>query len=165
MQSHEMDNGSISDLAACCRWNEARPRWLANNPFGIIAFLNGADRVLQNSPEHDDPSVRGHEMLEAVQCDGPLAFHSFFVVRMTLRIFVTRILASSRRKLFAPCGGLIAIVIRHPTDAGAELVRVIDGNAISHRAYALGFRLAGVHQMDVERHDHFPDKLPPFTAW
>src|SRR5215813_5881604 len=103
-------------------------------------------------------------MLEAVQSDGTLTFHCFFVVGMALSIFVTRILASSRRKLFAPCE-LIRVVIRHPTDAGAELMRVIDGDAISHRVYALGFRLAGVHQMDVERHDHFPDKLPPFTAW
>src|SRR5262245_24043418 len=154
----------ISDLAAGCRWNEARPRWLANNPFGIIAFLNGADRVPQNSPEHDDASIRGHEMLEAVQSDGTLAFHRFFVIRMALSIFVTRILAPSRRKLFAPCG-LIGIVTRHPTDAGAELLRVIDGNAISHRAYALGFRLVCVHQMDIERHEHFPGEFPPFTAW
>src|SRR5215475_12657363 len=153
MQSHEMDNGSISDLAAGCGWNEARPRWLANNPFGIIAFLNGADRVPQNPPEHDYPSVRGDEMLESMQRDGPLALHRFFVVRVTLRIFVTRILASSRRKLFAP-RGLIDIVILHPTDASSELMRVIDGDAISNRAHAVGFRLVGVHQMDIERHEH-----------
>ena len=90
-------HGLISDLTAGCRWNEARSRWFANNPFGIIAFLNGADRGPQNSPEHDDASVRSDEMLEAVQGDGTLAFHRFFVVRIALRVFVTRILASSRR--------------------------------------------------------------------
>src|SRR5215475_9890315 len=141
--SLEMDNESISDLTAGCRWNEPCPGWLANNPFGIIAFLNGADRGPQNSPEHDHASVRGDEMLEAVQGDGTLAFHRFFVVGMTLSVFVTRILAPSRRKLFAP-RRLIRVVMRHPTDAGAELVRVIDGHAISHCAYALGFRLVGV---------------------
>src|SRR5262249_57252294 len=57
----------------------------------------------------------GHEMLEAVQRDGPLAFHRFLVVGVTLRIFVTRILASSRRKLFAP-RRLIGIVIRHRSE-------------------------------------------------
>src|SRR5262245_3867812 len=116
--SYEMDNGLISDLTAGCRCNETCLGWLANNPFGIIAFLDGVDRGPQSFPEHDYASVRGDKMLEAVQRDGTLAFHSFFVVRMALSIFVARILASSRRKLFAP-RGLVGIVIRHPADAGA----------------------------------------------
>ena len=102
-------------------------------------------------------------MLEAVQRNGTLAFHRFFVVGMALGIFVARVLASCRSKLFAP-RGLVGIVIRHPTDTGAELVRVVNGDAISHRTHALGFGLVRVHEMDVERHDHFPDKLPPFAA-
>src|SRR5262245_7305507 len=97
--SLEMDNESISDLTAGRRCYEACPGWLANNPFGIIAFLNGADRVPQNPPEHDYAPVRSDEMLEAVQRDGTLAFHRFFVVGMALGIFVARILASCRRKL------------------------------------------------------------------
>lgn len=61
---------------------------IAQYAFGILAVAHGFDRAAQDAAEHDHPFVRGHQMLQAMERDRPLAFDGFFVVGVTLGVLI-----------------------------------------------------------------------------
>ena len=98
-----------------------------------------------------------------MQCDRPLAFDGFFVVGMTLGVFVACVRASTGSQLFAARGSF-GFAVGEPANTRAELMSIVHRHAISNGAYALGFGFIGIYQVNVQRHDHFPDQFPPLAA-
>ena len=80
--------------------------------------------------------------------DRSLPFHRFFVVRMALYVFVARIAAARGSKLLAP-RKCLALTGRDPANARAELVRIVNGNAVGYGTDLFRLGLFGVNQMDV----------------
>ena len=77
--------------------NECRLFAVAQNSLGIAAFIDCLNRLSQNFAEHDYTFVRRDEVLQTVQRDRSLTFDGFFVVGMTLCVFVAGILAAGWR--------------------------------------------------------------------
>ena len=61
-------------------------------------------------------------MFEAVQRNGALPFHRFFVVGVPLDVFVAYIFAARGRQLFTT-GGLVRVVFRRPANTCATARR------------------------------------------
>src|SRR5688572_5532147 len=83
---------------------------------------------------------------------------------MALRVLVAHVLSPGGSELLSP-GKAFDFALWSPADARAELMRIVDRHAIGYRAHPFGFRLVGVDEMNVERHDHLPDKLPPLAVF
>ena len=87
-------------------------------------------------------------MLETVERDRSLPLHRFFVVRMALYVFVARVVAARGSELLAS-GWRFALTGRDPANARAELVRIVNGNAVGYGTDLFRLGLFGVNQMDV----------------
>ena len=76
-------DGSITQCATDAGRDMRGLDGIAQDAFGILAGAYGFDRVPQDTAEHDHPFVRGHQMLQAMERDRPLAFDGFFVIGVT----------------------------------------------------------------------------------
>src|SRR5215510_1676523 len=103
---------------------------IAVRPLGRLARLDRSDALPQLLAEHDDATIGGPEMLEAVNRDRPLTDLSLVVARSSLAHLVglRRKLTGKHDIAIRPPIGCGALGLTHMPELDEHRVGIVDGN-------------------------------------